>query len=398
MSERANWYMFACLACAITVQNVSVALGNIFLVISLIFFVYLLYKNKKNIAVQDLYKPYVKAMLIFFLSTLPSALLVSDIKIGSKAFMELWVYRSLPFFMIILFVKNTDYIKKVLLWISPVICLYNFCALINFVVPPPHTLFARTNFLAEPYRTSLPYACIMCELVAILLVLIYDEYFSNTTKKIAAISLIFALIAIVCGESRGAWVVTFITTVSISLLYFKKTWKKIIIFALICLCITAVISGNHRLKDRFCSIINISTNRSNTDRIEVWKICGTMIKENPVLGIGLGQFKSVYHNKYWKPAETQKLPHAHNNLLHITVENGMIGGIGFLFFILLFYRMAFKDWIKTKNPYTLMILGAFSNMMLYGLIEYTFDSTIAMKTFWFGLGILLVLRFNTKKE
>ena len=232
-SEEINWYMLVCLSYAVTVQNVSVAVGNFLLVIALVFFAYLLYHNKHNIVVQDVYRPYIKAMFIFFLSTLPSALLVSDIKIGSKAFMELWIYRSLPFFMIILFVRNVDSIKKLLLWISPVICFFNFCALINFVVPPPHTLFARTNFLATPYRTSLPYACVMCELVAILLIIIYDEYFTNKTKKIAAVILTFALIGIVCGESRGAWLTTIVTIILISLIYYKKIWKKILVLVLV---------------------------------------------------------------------------------------------------------------------------------------------------------------------
>ena len=219
MNEKVSKWLFICLTATILIQNVSVALGNIFLGLALVFSSYLLYKNKTNLGIDPIYIPYIKAAFIFFLCTLPSALFVADLKIGLKSFMELWIYRTLPLFMLLLFIKDNSLIKRSLPFIVGICCLLNFFALINFIIPPPHTLLMRTNFLHESYRTSLPFACIMCEVISIPLIIIYDGQFTKKTKSIATFSLIFAIIGIISGQSRGSWLTVCTIILILSLIH-----------------------------------------------------------------------------------------------------------------------------------------------------------------------------------
>ena len=51
-----------------------------------------------------------------------------------------------------------------------------------------------------------------------------------------------------------------------------------------------------------------------------------------------------------------------------------------------------------NNPYALMILGVCGGLLLIGLTDYTFQNTAVMKTFWFLLGCLFVLKKSWREK
>lgn len=87
--------------------------------------------------------------------------------------------------------------------------------------------------------------------------------------------------------------------------------------------------------------------QSAKGRIEIWKVCCTMIGEHPLTGFGFGGFQREYMN--YQTHYIQQFPssdnhrllnnnrYAFNEFLHITVEQGIIGLFSFLSILILLY-------------------------------------------------------------
>ena len=116
-------YMFLSLTISILVQRISMAAGSIFLGLSSAFFLFLLLKKRDAFVMQPAYRPYFIMFVFFLISMIPSVLFTGNIFTGVKNIAGMWVYRSLPFFMVIIFASDTLKIKKMLFYWGGMLCL-----------------------------------------------------------------------------------------------------------------------------------------------------------------------------------------------------------------------------------------------------------------------------------
>ena len=89
--------------------------------------------------------------------------------------------------------------------------------------------------------------------------------------------------------------------------------------------------------------------------------------------------------------DLSKLNHAHNNILQMLAENGLVGFIGYIFAFGFILWKNFKNFLLNKNPYALMIVGSTSALFLQGLTEYNFGNSSVMKIYWLVLACLIIL-------
>ncbi len=88
--------------------------------------------------------------------------------------------------------------------------------------------------------------------------------------------------------------------------------------------------------------------RGTTTRDQIWKNTYDIIRENPLLGIGLGNYSAVYNEYYktgWERGFFGNMANAHNIFLDFTVRLGISG---FLLIICLFY-LAFKEGVAAAK-------------------------------------------------
>ena len=159
--------------------------------------------------------------------------------------------------------------------------------------------------------------------------------------------------------------------------------------------IVGVFMVSPSLRYRVESIGNVSTDRSNISRIAVWESGINMIKDHPVVGVGLGGFREAYKTEYILLEDKIGLSHAHNNLIQIGAETGIVGLLGFIYLNGYILIRNFMEWRKNYNPYSLMILSGWLGFTVFGMFDLTIDASAIMKTLWFLLGALLMLK-NSK--
>lgn len=119
-------------------------------------------------------------------------------------------------------------------------------------------------------------------------------------------------------------------------------------------------------------------------RLTLWtKVAPVLIKEHP-MGVG---WKGITHEDFIAvSANVEKgLNHLHNNILQVTLELGVAGLAAWLFLVGSIFTILFKNYRATYTSdrtlagISLGVFGAFTGLMLNGMVEYNFgDSEIFM--------------------
>lgn len=373
---------------AVCVQRISMAVGSILWGLSIAVFLYLLYKHYRQNDLNNLLENcsgYYKAFVIFAVCAIPAIFTSDYFGESMHKFLEMYVYRVMPFFIITLFIKDMKWLKNIFL-------IFLFVTGIDSIVALAQVLLNMTSRGWGFGGHSLNLASLLCVVIPILLVVLLDDRFNKRTKLICKLAILFCIIGVFAGKSRGAWLTLAIVLPLVSYSYIIKSKKAIAGALIVCLMIGSVFAVSDTYRNRLVSTINITTDYSNIDRLLIWESTANMVKDYPFFGVGLDQFKKVYDAEYKNPKHKQNLPHTHNNMVQIAAESGLVGLFGFLYLACYIFFKNFNEWRKTKNPYSLMIWGAWLGFMCFGMFDLTIDHSAITKAMWFLFGCILVFK------
>jgi O-antigen ligase len=174
----------------------------------------------------------------------------------------------------------------------------------------------------------------------------------------------------------------------------NNTLKKLILLSTLIILALAIASSQTNYY-KFQDIKNLSERSSLASRIIIWKSAEKMLENNPVIGIGPGNFQNKYleYQKYFPPYLEWAAPQPHNLYLAFWLQSGLLGLIGFLFIVI--------SWIKTlvahirhqKNGLSSVsaaILGIMFYILIHGLVDTPYWKNDLSIIFWstFILGLL----------
>ena len=104
-------------------------------------------------------------------------------------------------------------------------------------------------------------------------------------------------------------------------------------------------------------------------RSELWQNTSKMIKDHPIIGVGLGAYQFVYP-RYDQSSGILRAEQAHNDYLHIIAETGVIGLILTISFIVILFGKGFA-LMQTKNiKRSAVILGSLAGC--FGIAIHSF--------------------------
>ena len=120
--------------------------------------------------------------------------------------------------------------------------------------------------------------------------------------------------------------------------------------------------------DRFSNIASPQNDDSVNERLGFYRISIQDIMRNPVLGIGIGNWKLKSIQRANKFLVGYRVPYrAHNDFLEVAAEIGIIGALCFIYFIFYPFIISFKHFFSNKE------LGL-SVILFLGIGVYIFDS------------------------
>jgi O-antigen ligase len=86
----------------------------------------------------------------------------------------------------------------------------------------------------------------------------------------------------------------------------------------------------------------------STSRGWIWRDTITMIRANPLIGVGLGAYVTAF-NIYTQSDGSLRVPQAHNDFLQIIADCGMVGGLIALWFLIVVFRAVGRG-LKARDP------------------------------------------------
>ena len=370
------------------VSFVSIAAGNIFLGITTLFFLLYIYCNGIN--VNENIKPYFYGIGIFLLAMLLSALGSGDIANGIKKWADMWIWRMMPFLIIVCSMHSYKSIRKVLIFAVIGITVGILCVVYQGVT--------GDNRAAGFFGHPMTFAGYFCMYLPVFLVGFFEKKITGKYYWLSGIIFLFGCAGVIFNATRGAWL-SLGVVVTIILLYYMLQNKYNFIVGVIFVSLTAGILLNNSSFMHRLNTITSHNYQSNTERILMWRSAWNMFKDHPVLGVGLGQYKDSYQKIYISPkAKEPERGHAHSNYFQMLGENGIVGFVGFMAMFGVIICKNLKDFYKNRNPFALMIVASTIALLLQGFTEYNFGNSAVVKAYWLLLGCLVSMKEYSREE
>lgn len=263
----------------------------------------------------------------------------------------------------------------------------------------PEEVINRVYGTLKPYNPNLFGGYLVAAIPSLFAVLGYFIY--KNKKNYALITAIVAIVSFYVlfqTGCRGSYLGLFavlLTFVCFSYGFFKDAYKKVylsVIGGLSLLGFLFIMSVTS-LRARVLSIFIMREDSSNSFRFNVYTSCLQMLKDNWLVGIGLGNnnFREIY-GLYMKTGFDALS--AYNIYLETAVESGIFALISVLCFLGFTIYYAYK--FITRNEYSLDVilvtvaLASIIGLMVHGCVDTVFFRPQIHFIFWFMAAVIRV--------
>jgi O-antigen ligase len=130
-------------------------------------------------------------------------------------------------------------------------------------------------------------------------------------------------------------------------------------------------------------------------RLDLWLSSLEMLRDHPLLGIGLDNFSYLYQQVYLRAgaAAEPNLSHPHNWLLQFWLDLGLLGLVAFVWLLVRFWHQARGTLLlalgEAKQRWMVTgALGAMADLLLHGLIDNSYFLVDLAFVFWLTLALV----------
>ena len=270
-------------------------------------------------------------------------------------------------------------------------------------------LFGNVNYFAEYLIIPLP--------IAVSLFFASQNKFKKSLLLIAILAMGISLTVTFTrssylgfGVSLIFMAILFITLQGNSFIKENKKFFIIILVAIIIITLLFVIpsplnkSGTiiSTIKSRI-SVSQLSESYSISTRISNWKFTTLMIKDNPLLGSGIGTYKYnslKYQARFLEQGQNRSIyPYVfatktHNEYLQLWAELGIVGLGIFIWLIISYFYYGLRFIKRVKNRYKqgiiIGLMGAVIAVLIDGIFGFPLHLPATIVLFWLALALTIV--------
>ena len=182
-----------------------------------------------------------------------------------------------------------------------------------------------------------------------------------------ALVLLMVVISIFILLSRGAFIAFTISTFLLTLYFFIKSINRKFFIPAIYLAVIVVgyfissslinSADSNIINDRISSINIDRTDNSIDERIRFYSAAVKSISKNPILGVGIGNWKIEGIRYDAKNLDGYRVAnHAHNDFLQVAAESGLIALLFFLGFILYPYKFYLQNKLYSESNHIFYLI------------------------------------------
>lgn len=240
--------------------------------------------------------------------------------------------------------------------------------------------------------------------------LLFDRSINKYKRLLYLFGIISFCYILFQTTSRGA-VVGFLISLfvfAMFLIYYNYDSKKVKMIATILLILFIIITPYlmpERLLNKFGNLRNVYEHNSLKTRIVMWESSLHMIKQNPLLGVGVGNYQPHYLNYIDNISEedlsksSREHDHPHNMFLFIAAEQGIPSLIIFIIMIFIAIKISLFNIFRYKKFSFGNLIGIISISMFIVFIIHSFvDSTARYGHVGFYLIFVTIINYLLYEE
>ena len=270
---------------------ISIAVSNIFLGILTLCFFIKTYQKKAKIDLDC--KRYFIAISLFAIAMLLSALFSGDIVYGLKRWADMWIWRFMPFVVAIFLLDNYIDAKKVML-----------TGFAGITVTSVYAVYQGLSGMSRAngfYGHPMTLGGWLCIFMPLFLIEFFERNLLGKYYWLAGLGFCGCSAGLIFNGTRGAWLAVVIVCVLVLIYYMLKNKRNLTVGITFIILISTILINDSKFMQRLDTIDDFNKYHSNTERILIWQSAWNMFKDHPILGVGLGQYKENYQQKYISP-------------------------------------------------------------------------------------------------
>ncbi len=375
---------------------IKIVITQFLLIILFIFWLYYTIEKAEISLYKDpAYIPLICLFIWCFINLFCSSFLYASIRELERLFTCFFLY-----FVVVNLIKKEKDIISMVIPILIVFVVLSLSGLSYFWKTKDAVIistFGNPNFFSAYLIMILP---------LVILVGIYNflrnNFFISSLIFLLSVAVLFLIYIL---SSQGAWialVISFIFLITLFVTKNLKTEKKVIVFAISMLSILLILGAISLLLIYKVPQIKAYIDKDITSgtvgiRINIWQGTLRMIKARPFTGWGMGTYPIVYPHfripeYFLNPMSVNATDHAHNEILELTSEIGIIG-LGIFLWILgvIFLRGIRVFYNKPLNLMNIVHAGLLAGVLalfIQNLTDVNFRLEASILYFYFFLGLI----------
>lgn len=295
------------------------------------------------------------------------------------------------------------FIVGISVFIQSSLILFDFSKTLDLSVIKGNS--GNINILAASFNVKIPF------------LILGIIHFSKWKRAMLVLALLLSITIIFLTGSRATFLGLALQLIVFLVFYCKiNTIKKPEFIKIACIVLPVIVSfvisnlifakvgDSERYKSVGSRIGQIELTNNPTDssaklRLDFWKNAGEIIAENPILGVGIGNWKIKslpYENKLIDDSNISS--NAHNDFLELTAETGIVNGLVYLSLFVFVLWISVKRILQVKEK-EVQLVAVFSLMLLsaYGL-DALLNFPLYIPAVQLGFCFLLALTLVNGKE
>lgn len=194
--------------------------------------------------------------------------------------------------------------------------------------------------------------------------------------------------ALFLSKTRSAFVGMVAALIYFFVLYRHKVSYKVIGLVLAVIIGLSFVMPNSPMKRFVSDFKNGKPSGTIAERIKIGMVCLDIIRDNPVFGVGLdclGTRYATYYETRYEEIGRGDNNRAHNAVLSILVEQGIVGLLAWLWFVVVYFRKVLA------NRDDLVVVALSSGVVAYMVQNlFAFGSPGITPLFWMLAGMTVV--------
>jgi putative inorganic carbon (HCO3(-)) transporter len=386
--------------------------------VMILFFIKLFFKN--TVSKEVIKHPVTIAIIIslvwMFITSLTSELPLVSIK---YLISRLWFVVSFYFVAILLFKKYSNINIFIWLYTIPLVGVIIYTTILHAMRGFDEQ---SAHWIMSPFfNDHTAYGAILSLFIPVIIGYLFEPDNNKVMRMIAIPVLGILILGLILSYSRAAWLSLTISFIAFLILRFKINYK--VVFLSIFFLILAFLTfqdqiwmkleknkqaSSKNFAEHIQSISNISTDASNTERINRWSSAIRMFKKRPFFGWGPGTYQFVYapfqssKEKTIISTNTGDKGNAHSEYIGPLSEQGVFGLLCYLGIIITVIYTAIRVYKRAQQRIvryaSITFLTGLFTYFVHGFLNNFLDTDKASVPFWGFVAIIVVLDILYKNQ